>query len=169
MLDVLFWGLKVSPCILNILYGGLGISKLQFLIKKRRKKFLALWIKIHNTAWYSLGFLLSVFFSYVYFILLPCLYVMSPCILYIIVQFLIIERRISFSCPRHLYVNCPRSLNKTAETYYFEYFRMPVSMRARFIRTGSTCIKLIPISFFGKFVQLLMFYLCTFLNELDPA
>ncbi len=35
MLDVLFWGLKASSfCNLDVLYGGLGIGKLQFFIKK---------------------------------------------------------------------------------------------------------------------------------------
>ena len=34
VLDVLFWGLEGFSCSLGVLYGGLGISKLQFLIKK---------------------------------------------------------------------------------------------------------------------------------------
>ncbi len=34
MLDALFWGPKASPCSLDVLYGGLQISKLQFWINK---------------------------------------------------------------------------------------------------------------------------------------
>jgi hypothetical protein len=40
VLDVHFWGLKGFSCSLGVLYGGLGISKLQFLIKKIKIKFL---------------------------------------------------------------------------------------------------------------------------------
>ncbi len=39
MSDVLFWGLTASPVpSLDVLYGVLGISKLQFFIKKRNEK-----------------------------------------------------------------------------------------------------------------------------------